>query len=72
MESIESDDVLRGPSGHHIKTDIVMMDGVPFIDDTLTEHELDIVCGVYRNLGSAYANIYRDIHILTQRYRPGK
>ncbi|KAI0337894.1 hypothetical protein BDW22DRAFT_1304367, partial [Trametopsis cervina] len=53
MESIGSDDVLRGPSGHHTKTDIVMTDGAPFIDDTLTEHELDIVCGVYRNLGSA-------------------
>ncbi|KAI0340229.1 hypothetical protein BDW22DRAFT_1300863, partial [Trametopsis cervina] len=48
MDSIGYEDVVQGPSGQHSDADVVMIDNQAFVDDTLTEHELDVICGVYR------------------------
>lgn len=50
MESLGFEDVLLGPDGNYTKGDLVVMDGQPFVDDELSDHELDIICGVYRTL----------------------
>ncbi|KAI0338184.1 hypothetical protein BDW22DRAFT_1338568 [Trametopsis cervina] len=61
MESMGYEDVLRGPSGFHTQADVITIDARAFVDDTLTEHELDIICGVYRTLGSEYYIVASDM-----------
>ncbi|KAI0337193.1 hypothetical protein BDW22DRAFT_1303692, partial [Trametopsis cervina] len=48
VEVIGFDDVLFGPSGNHTRQDAVVMDGENFVDDELNQHQLDLICGVYR------------------------
>lgn len=52
MESMGYEEVLRGPSGLHTQADVLVVDSTEVVDDSLSEHEIDIICGVYRVLGS--------------------
>ncbi|KAI0086706.1 hypothetical protein BDY19DRAFT_908124 [Irpex rosettiformis] len=42
--------VLRGPSGFHTRDDHMWIGGRDYIDDLLSRHQEDIICGVYRVL----------------------
>ena len=47
---LTEDDLLSGPSGNHTQRDHLQLDTAGYIDDELGEHELDVICGVYRCL----------------------
>lgn len=51
MECIGVENVLRGPGDDHTESDLIVINDCKFLDDTLSEHELDVICGVYRSLG---------------------
>ncbi|KAI0086700.1 hypothetical protein BDY19DRAFT_908119 [Irpex rosettiformis] len=42
--------VLQGPSGFHTRGDHLPVGGRDYVDDTLSRHQEDIICGVYRVL----------------------
>lgn len=47
---------LQRPSSCHMKDDFYKIDGQGYVDDMLTNDELDIICSVYRVLRSEYAS----------------
>lgn len=49
-ECMSYEDVLMGPSGCHTREDYINLDGMGFVDDELSEHELAVICGTYRVL----------------------
>lgn len=49
--------VLDGPSEYPTAADYVSFNGNGFVDDTLNEHELDVICGVYRLMPGKWYNI---------------
>ncbi|KAI0091804.1 hypothetical protein BDY19DRAFT_885521 [Irpex rosettiformis] len=65
-------DVLRGPSDFHTMRDYHCLDNTHFMDDVLSAHQLDIMCGVYRVLGphetdiipgAAYRSWWPSVHV---------
>lgn len=51
--------VLRGPSGFHTREDHVSVGGRGYVDDTLSHHQQDVICGVYRVMPSEYCTILK-------------
>ena len=51
---LTEDDLLSGPSGNHTQRDYLRVGSVGYVDDELDEHEVDIICGVYRCLSGTY------------------
>lgn len=50
--------VLSGPSPYPTRGNYVVFDGSGYVDDVITDHQADVVCGVYRVLNTGKFKIF--------------